>query len=193
VTHYPAVRHAGVTLAEMLVVVAILGIAAVIAIPQASSLSPATAADAAAAEIARALRFAQREAVRTNNFCVVSVDTVTQVLRIDQPTPAGVTAPALHPIDKRDYRISFGANSMLRATLISSVFRYEGGFATSYALFGPDGMPVYVDKSVVGQLFGFLLNTPEIKPLKEEGRITVRYNNVERVVRIAPVTGRVSL
>ncbi|MBD8531734.1 MULTISPECIES: prepilin-type N-terminal cleavage/methylation domain-containing protein [unclassified Massilia] len=192
-TRCPAVRHAGVTLAEMLVVVAILGIVAVIAIPQASSLSPATTADAAAAEIARALRFAQREAVRTNNYCVVSIDPATQALRVDQPTPAGDTAPVTHPIDKRDYQIRFGGNSMLRATLVSSVFKYEGGFTSSYALFGPDGMPVYVDKSAVGQLFGLLLGTKEIKPLKEEAKITVRYGNVERVVRIAPVTARVSL
>jgi len=177
----------------MLVVIAILGIVAVIAIPQASSLSSATTADAAAAEIARALRFAQREAVRTNNYCVVSIDTATQVLRVDQPTPAGVTAAATHPIDKRDYQIRFGGNTKLRATLVSSVFKYEGGFTSSYALFGPDGMPVYVDKSAVGQLFGLLLGTKEIKPLKEEGKITVRYGNVERVVRIAPVTARVSL
>lgn len=192
-TRCPAIRHAGVTLAEMLVVVAILGIVAVIAIPQASSLSPANTADAAAAEIARALRFAQREAVRTNNYCVVSIDTATQVLRVDQPIPGGGTAPATHPIDKRDYQINFGGNTMLRATLVSSSFKYEGGFTSSYALFGPDGMPVYVDKSAVGQLFGLLLGTKEIKPLKEEGRITVRYGNVERVVRIAPVTARVSL
>ena len=188
-----AVRHAGVTLAEMLAVVSILSIVAVVAIPQASSQSPASTADAAAAEIARALRFAQREAVRTNNYCVVSIDTATQVLRVEQPTAAGVTALAIHPIDKRDYRISFGGNSMLRATLVSAVFKYEGGFTSSYALFGPDGMPVYVDKSAVGQLFGLLLGTKDIKPLKEEGRITVRYNNVERVVRIAPVTARISL
>jgi prepilin-type N-terminal cleavage/methylation domain-containing protein len=193
VTHCSAVRHAGVTLAEMLIVVAVLSVVAVIAIPQASSLSPATIADAAAAEIARALRFAQREAVRTNNYCVVTIDTATQVLRVDQPTAARTIIPIVHPVDKRDYQVSFGNNSMLRATLVGSVFKYEGGFTTSYALFGPDGMPVYVDKSPLGQLFGLMLGTPEIKPLKEEGRITVRYNNVERIVRIAPVTARISL
>lgn len=177
----------------MLIVVAVLSVLAVIAIPQASSLSPATTADAAAAEIFRALRFAQREAVRTNNYCVVSIDLVAQVLRVEQPVAAGGTTPVTHPIDKRDYQVSFGGDTMLRATLVSSVFKYEGGFITSYALFGPDGMPVYVDKSAVGQLFGLLLGAKDIKPLKEEGMITVRYNNVERVVRIAPVTARVSL
>jgi prepilin-type N-terminal cleavage/methylation domain-containing protein len=188
----PGKRQGGTTLAEMVIVVAVLGVAAAIAIPR-SDLQVALAADAAAAEIARALRFAQREAVRTNNYCVVSIDPATQVLRIDQPTAAGDTTPVIHPVDKRDYRISFGSNTMLRAMLVSSSFKYEGGFTSSYALFGPDGMPVYVDKSAVGQLFGLLLGTKEIKPLKEEGRITVRYGNIERVVRIAPVTARVSL
>lgn len=188
-THRPAVRQLGVTLAEMLVVVAVLGLVAAIAIPRASSIAPA-AADAAAAEIARAIRFAQREAVRTGNFQYISVDPATQMLRVYQPnTSSGDTAT--HPVDKRPYQISFAGTAMPRATIISSVFKYDGGPTTYIAGFGPDGSPAYVDTGALGQLAS-LLGTKDIDPLKEEGRITIRYGNLERVVRVAPLTGRVT-
>ncbi|MGJ9419157.1 prepilin-type N-terminal cleavage/methylation domain-containing protein [Massilia sp. CMS3.1] len=169
----PGVRQAGVSLAEMLTVVAVISVAAVIAIPQASSLSPA-AADAAAAEVARAVRFAQREAIRTGKYQLVSVDPATQELRV---ASAGITT--LHPVDKRPYKISFAGNAMPRATIANSLFKYEDTTTTNYASFGPDGSPSYV-------------GSKGIEALEEEGKITIRHGNVERVVRVAPVTGRVS-
>jgi hypothetical protein len=81
---------------------------------------------------------------------------------------------------------------MPRATIVSSVFKYEGGPTTNYASFGPDGAPAYVDPSILGQLAALLQGTPDIDPLKEEGKITIRYANIERLVRVAPVTGRVT-
>lgn len=180
----------GVTLAEMLVVIAVLGVVAAIAIPRAGSLAPA-AADAAAAEIARAISFAQREAVRTGNFHYISVDPATQTLRVYQPnTSIGDTAT--HPIDKRPYQISFAGTAMPRATIISSVFKYDGGPTTYIAGFGPDGSPAYVDTGALGQLASLLFGAKDIDPLKEEGKITIRYGNLERVVRVTPVTGRVT-
>jgi prepilin-type N-terminal cleavage/methylation domain-containing protein len=171
-------RQAGVSLAEMLTVVAVLSVAAVIAIPQASSLSPA-AADAAAAEIASALRFAQREAIRTGKYQQVSVNPATQTLRVYEPNTGNGTT-ATHPVDKRAYQISFAGNAMPRAMIVSSVFKYEGGPTTNYASFGPDGAP------------GLLSGAKDIDLLKDEGKITIRHGNVERVVRLAPVTGRVT-
>ena len=166
----PGVRQAGVSLAEMLTVVAVISVVAVVAIPQASSLSPA-AADAAAAEVTRAVRFAQREAIRTGTYQRVSADPVSQELRVYRPNAStGVTT--VHPVDKRPYLISFQKDGMPRARIVSSVFTYEDGTVTNHAAFGPDGAPL---------------------PLKEEGRITLRHGNVERVVRVAPVTGRVTL
>ena len=186
----PGKRQAGVTLAEMLTVVAVLSVTAVIAIPSADPPA-AFAADAAAAEIARAIRFAQREAVRTGNFQYISVDPATQMLRIYKPnTASGDTAT--HPVDKRPYQISFAGTAMPRATIISSVFKYDGGPTTYIAGFGPDGSPAYVDTGALGQLASLLFGTKDIDPLKEEGKITIRYGNIERVVRVAPVTGRVT-
>jgi prepilin-type N-terminal cleavage/methylation domain-containing protein len=192
VTHRPAVRQAGVTLAEMLVVIAVIGVAATIAIPQASPLSPA-AADAAAAEIARAIRFAQREAIRTSTYQMVSADPATQTINVYQVV-AKKEVSAIHPVNKTSYQISFAGNAMPRATIVSSVFKYEGGPTTNYASFGPDGAPAYIDPNAVVQFVNLLIGTQQvdIDPLQEEGRITIRYGSAERVVRVAPITGRVT-
>ena len=161
----------------MLIVVAILGLAAALALPQASSIAPQVV-DAAAAEVARAVRFAQREAIRTGTYQHVSVDPATQELRVYQANAsAGITTT--HPVDKRPYQISLAGNPMPRATIVSSVFKYHDKKTTNYASFGPDGGPAYV-------------GSKDIEALEEEGKITIRYGNVERVVRVAPVTGRVS-
>lgn len=173
---------------------AILAIAAAIAIPPADTQS-AFAADAAAGEIARAVRFAQSEAVRTGIYHTVSIDTAAQVLRIVRPAASGsATVNATHPVDKQDYQINFANSSLPQAIIVSSVFRYQSGVVTNGALFGPDGIPVDVAPTkVLGLPIGVVLGTKEISPLKEEARITLRYGGVERVVRVAPVTGRVSL
>jgi Tfp pilus assembly protein FimT len=174
----PGNRQTGTTLAEMVIVVAVVAVAAALAIPKADPQA-AVAADAVAAEIARALRFAQREAIRTGRYQQVSADPATQLLRVYEPNASNGTT-AKHPVDKFDYQISFARNAMPRAIIVSSVFKYEGGPTTNYASFGPDGAP------------GLLSGAKDIDLLKDEGKITIRYGNVERVVRLAPVTGRVT-
>jgi prepilin-type N-terminal cleavage/methylation domain-containing protein len=183
--------QAGFTLAEIVVVVAVLSIVAAIAVPKADPQA-AFAADAAAGEVARALRFAQREAIRTGTWQQVSVDPATQTLRVYRPTSSGGDT-ATHPVAKRDYQISFAGNAMPRATIVSAVFQYDGGPTTNFASFSPDGTPSYLDPSKMAQAWSlFLSGSPDIDPLKVEGRITLRYGNQERVVRVAPVTGRVT-
>jgi prepilin-type N-terminal cleavage/methylation domain-containing protein len=186
----PDKHGAGFTLAEMIVVIAIVAVAAAIAIPRADPQA-AFAADAVAGEVARALRFAQREAVRTGTYQMVNVNPGSQVLRVYQIIDKK-EVPTPHPVDKTPYQISFAGNAMPRATIVSAVFRYDGGPTTNYASFGPDGAPAYVDPGLLGQLLSTVIGTKDIDPLKEEGQITLRYANIERVVRVAPVTGRVS-
>ena len=177
----PDRRPAGVSLAEMLVVVAILSVAVALVIPQASSTAPQVV-DAAAAEVARAVRFAQREALRTGSFQLVSIDPATQKLRVYTPNASG-GATTLHPVDKRDYEISFGKSGAPGATIVSAVFEYDKGATTNYISFTPDGSP--------GDMHQFLVTT-DIDPLKEDGIVTLRYGNAQRVIRVAPVTGRVT-
>jgi Tfp pilus assembly protein FimT len=175
----------------MLVVIAVIGVTAAIAIPQAAPLAPGVA-DAVASEIAQAIRFAQREAIRTGRYQQVSVDPATQSLRVyEQNTSTGATAT--HPVDKRPYQISFAGNAMPRATIVSAVFKYEGGPTTNFISFGPDGAPSYVDPNKLSQVLSQLLfGGKDVDPLKEDGKVTLRYGNAERVVRVAPVTGRVT-
>lgn len=186
--------QAGFTLAEMVTVVAVVAVASAIAIPKADPQA-ALAADAAAGEIARAVRFAQREAIRTGVYHTISIDAASQVLRIQRPAPSGSgTITATHPVDKQDYQFNFANAGAPGARIVSSVFRYQSNALTNGTMFGPDGAPVDVTPSkVLGLPIGIVLGTKEISPLKEEARITLRYGGVERVVRVAPVTGRVSL
>jgi prepilin-type N-terminal cleavage/methylation domain-containing protein len=187
----PDKYQAGVTLAEMVVVVALVAIAAAIAVPKADPQA-AFAADAAVGEVARALRFAQREAIRTGSWQQVNFDPATQTLRVYRPTSAGGDT-ATHPVARRDYQISFAGTAMPRATIVSAVFQYDGGPTLNAASFGPDGAPSYLDPSKTAQALSlFLTGSPDIDPLKAEGKITLRYGNQERVVRVAPVTGRVT-
>lgn len=186
--------QAGFTLAEMVTVVAIVAAAAAIAIPKADPQA-ALAADAAAGDIASAVRFAQREAIRTGVYHTISIDAASQVLRIQRPAPSGSgTITATHPVDKRDYQFNFASAGAPGARIVSSAFRYQSNAVTNGTIFGPDGAPVDVAPSkVLGLPIGIVLGTKEISPLKEEARITLRFGAVERVVRVAPVTGRVSL
>lgn len=181
----------GVTLAEMMVVIAVLGLVAALALPRASSVAPA-AADAAAAEIASAIRFAQREAIRTGIYQLVSVNPMTQTLKVYRTTDKGDVL-ATHPVDKRDYEISFANTAMPRATIVSSVFQYQAGTNTSFTAFGPDGNPVNPKPDKLpGQTPGMLLGPKDAPPLKEEGKVTIRFGDAERVVQVTPVTGRVT-
>jgi len=184
--------QAGFTLIEMVIVVAIIAAAAAMAISKADPHA-AFAADAAAGEIARALRFAQREAIRTGTYQIINIDPGPQVLRIYRFTASGYVTTA-HPVDKTDYQISFAKEGMTQATIVSSVFRYQDGAVTTTAMFGPDGLPVDVSLiKLLGLAPGKVLEPKDASALKEDGKITLRYGSNERVVRVAPGTGRVSL
>lgn len=181
-------RQRGVTLAEMLVTVALLGLAASLAIPSASPVS-SFATDAVAEEVARAVRFAQREAIRTGAWHVARFDIPTQSLRVYRPTSAGAgnedtTKPVIHPIDKTSYKVSFGTQAGARGQLVSAVFSYAGGGTRSYVGFGPDGAPADSKNPLL---------LTDIDLLKGNGTVLIRHGHVSREVQVAPVTGRVSI
>ena len=188
----PAQRQTGVTLAEMVVVVAIVAIMAAIVLPKADPVSPAVA-DAAAGEVARALRFAQREARRTGSYYRVELSPTAQTLRVyrltgSNPPREDSASITLHPVDKQRYDMNFSANPNSRTQLVSSVFRYENGATTAYVSFAPDGSPVDTPKNLILNFFGI----KDIDPLAEDGKVILRHGNAERVVRVAPLTGRVT-
>ncbi|UVW28728.1 Tfp pilus assembly protein FimT/FimU [Massilia sp. H6] len=183
----PAAPHAGGTLLEMVIVIAVLAIVMTIARPRAEAISPAVA-EAAASEVASAMRFARHEAMRTRAYHAVSFDTQQHSLRIYRLTTLllaveDTSQPVMYPVDKRAYRIAFGDNPNARVTIMGASFRYKDGATRKYACFGPDGRPADVH--------GLLLKDAE--PLEQDGQVTIKHGNLERTVRLDFVTGRVSL
>lgn len=182
----PFIRQAGITLAEVCVVVAVLGVSAALALPNANPAS-VPVVDAAAGEIASALRFAQREAQRTQAWHVVRIDTAAQSLRVYRLTTSGTvaedsSAPVLHPVDKQNYRIAFANGGRAGARITDVSFQYDKTGFMAYASFGPDGAPSDIDGRKAG----------DIHPLKTDGTITVGYGNVQRVVKVALGSGRIT-
>jgi Tfp pilus assembly protein FimT len=177
-------RLAGVSLAEMLAVVAILGLVAAIAIPQASSVTPQVA-DAAAAEVAHAIRFAQREAMRTGLYHVAEIDPATQTIRVFRLVSLASGAedtdqPVMHPVDKQPYRINLAAQAA-RAVVTGSVFTY-GADKTDDIAFGADGAPVK-----------YAAGTAPTAPLSADGIVSLQSGAALRTVTVDKTTGRVTL
>ena len=170
-------RQRGVTLAEMLVTVAVIALAASIAVPNAGS-SAVFAADAGASEVVSAIRFAQREAVRTGAWHAVRFDVAEQSLLVYRLTSAGVQDNAktvFHPIDKAGYAIRFGAMGKLAA----AEFKFKTRPVTNTLSFRPDGVPANINPSDLS-----------VNLLELDGKVVLAQGGVQRSVAVARVTGR---
>lgn len=183
----PAPRQLGVTLTEMLVVVALIALGASITIPNASPLTEVTN-DLATSEVIRAIRFAQREALRTSARYTVQIDATAQTLRVYRMTTSGTVTEdtsftVQNPLDKRKYDIAFSAASGPARAVISAVdFDYEKKKTNLNTLsFGPDGTP--------DMLISFKASDDAAL---QAGTVTIKYGNVQRVLSVDPITGRVS-
>lgn len=179
-------RRHGVTLVEMVVVVALLAVAASIVMPKADAVSPAIV-DAASGQVADAMRFARREAIRTGAYHVVKLDMSAQTLRVYRLTTSGAVAedtskPVLNPVSHRTYSMVFSSNPSSDATIVSAVFSYQSGVAASYASFGPDGSPADISGSLARTIY----------PLQADGKVTLRRGGAQRTVTVAAGSGRVT-
>ncbi|MCC2972862.1 hypothetical protein [Massilia sp. IC2-476] len=165
-------------MAEMLATVAALALAASIVVPNAAPAG-AFAADAAASEVTRAIRFAQREAVRTGAWHAVRFDMATQSLLVYRVTSAGLqdnTNLVFHPVDKSRYEVRFGTTGQL-ATV---EFKYRTRPVTNFISFRPDdGAPASINPADLG-----------VDLLELDGKVVVAQGNVQRSVAVARVTGR---
>lgn len=177
-------RCAGVTLLETLAVVGIVAALATIAVPAADPAN-AFAADAVAQDVAHALRFAQREAMRTGAYHAVKLDPATQTVRLYRlrmPNAAveDTTQKVRHPVDRRDYLLSLAGSAGRGVTLADVRFEFDKAAIGNVVAFDTTGAPVTV------------ISTTDVKPLKA-GTVRIRRGSDERVLTLAPVTGRVSL
>lgn len=181
-----ALRQRGVTLAEMLVVAAVLAVAAAVAMPNANPLA-VVGNDLAAADIIRAMRFAQREAVRTSGWYTVQVDATAQALRVYRMTTTGAIAEdtgftVLNPLDKRKYDLAFGGGSGPAAVITLVDFDYDNGNKNLNTLtFGPDGVPAFLRSAKAGDSAAL-----------QAALVTITYGAQQRTITVDAVTGRVS-
>lgn len=184
-------RQAGATLVELVLAVAVIAIAAAIAVPRSAPVSAAMV-DGMAGAIANALRFGRQEAIRTGRYYVVQMDPATNTLSVSRLTGSGAIATdtgftVLHPVERRQFLVSFANNGFSGTAIVGSVFQYAGGPTTNYASFGPDGAPAYIDG------FWNSSGVPSNRdPLQGDGVVTIRHGGAERQIRLNPVTGRVT-
>jgi prepilin-type N-terminal cleavage/methylation domain-containing protein len=175
-------RQAGLTLAELLVAVSILGIVAIAAVPNLSSTTPHKL-DLAAEEIAGAIRFARSEALRlgqpygflqpsgVRRIRLFSSDTVT--------TPPPQVFDVYHPVSRKLYDIELDAHSFAAAESINRSGTFRGTCTDAGAIvFDRSGTPWCNDPRAV---------------LLEQLDITVSLNGFSRVVTLHGVTGKVTV
>lgn len=178
-----ALRQRGVTLVEMMVTVALLALVASLAIPDTRPAST-FAADAAAGEVARAIRFAQREAVRTGVWHGARFDPATQSLKVFRVTVFGLESatPVLHPVDKSTYEVKLGNTPGAIGMLSTVEFKYKTRTVTNFIAFRPDdGMPASINPLGLS-----------VDLLERDGKVVLAHGSVQRELTVARVTGRVS-
>jgi len=174
--------ESGLTLAEVLVVVAILGIVAVAAVPNFSSMDEQRV-ELAATEVADALRFARAEAMRTgtpHGLRASATEERAQVYRLDLAAPSPAPEYSVrHPGSKRLYdlrldRAPYGAD-------VADVGIYYDGspVAVDYLAFDANGVPRFAADAVSHTL--------------GQAEISVRRGDASRVVAVEPVSGRVTV
>lgn len=135
----PDRRRRGYSLAELLIVCAVLGIAAAVALPSAAPVAEFRA-DAAADEVVQALRFARQEAMRSGAYRMLGCDTVNNQVQVYVPDASGALVSIVsNPLSKTAYTINLAqapAGSNMTLTSCSFVFADKStatviGFDTS--------------------------------------------------------------
>ena len=122
---------------EVLIVIALIGIAAMVAIPMLRSQEP-TRLDAAATEVGNALRFALGEARRTGGYLLVDASTPGH-LRVHASNASGAMLGALNdPLTKSPLDVGASASLWSSSIAMSGSF-FSGGVAYPQLLVGPAG------------------------------------------------------
>jgi Tfp pilus assembly protein FimT len=170
----------GLSYIEIVIVVIILGVVAVAAMPMLSSNDPAKL-DNAANEVANAIRFAQAEAIRTKISYGINTDATNERIRVYRLSGTTPTYDIYHPIDKKLYNIQMKMDTYVAGIdLVSANFVFGGASTSSTNLdFSAEGSP-----KVTSAGRDYLLTS---------GTITLSYQGQQRVISIAPMTGRVTI
>ena len=177
-----ALRSRGVTLVELLVVVAIIGVVAVVATPFLSSADPQKL-DYAASEFASAMQYARSEAIRTGRptgFRQSSANKRFRVFRPDTGTsPWTPVYDVYHPVSRQLYDINLDDHPLAAADNLSHNRIYRGTCNTeSNVYFDRNGTPWCTNPETV---------------LLERFDITLTLGGHTRVVALDGISGRVTV
>lgn len=181
------VAKQGFSFIEMLVAVALLGLVAAMAIPHLSPIDESRL-DLAASEVANAIRFARSEALRTGE--VYSAELYYDNERVIVSKANLATVPVsresilYHPVTKQLYDFNLQTSSAtagVEITNTAQVFNYMDTSSSPILLFDTLGTPVWIDTA-----------SGSIQQLAD-GEVRLGYRGLERTVRVAPITGRVTI
>ena len=175
-------RSHGVTLIELLVVVSILGVVALVAIPNFTSSNPQTL-DLAAEEFANAMRFARSEALRTGEPRGFRQPTDTKQIKVFQPetgtSPWTLIFDIYHPVSKQLYTIALNQHPFAYADQVDRNSSYRSACNKPGAIyFDSSGIPRCADPETV---------------LLEQFDLTLTLGSHTRVVTLHGITGRVTV
>lgn len=109
----------GHTLLELLVVLVVLGIAFAIALPGPEGPT-GTQLQAAASEVAQAIRFARSEALRSGRIVGVRFDTTAARAVVASYTNEATRVTLLHPVEKKPYDLVLSETLAARSLTVSS-------------------------------------------------------------------------
>jgi type II secretion system protein H len=175
-------RSHGMTLVELLLVLAILGVAAAVAIPGLRSSDPQTL-DVAAGEVASAMRYARSEAMRTGAPRGYRGNGDTRRIRVFRPdtstTPWVVNYDIHHPYSKQLYSISLASHPLAAVDSMTHKRIYRGACNTPRNVyFDANGIPRCADPENV---------------LLEQYEVTLKRGPHTRTVTLHGITGRVTV
>ncbi len=176
-------QYSGFTLLETLIVVAIIGMIALVVIPSLST-SDEKVLEQATNEVVQAIRHAHSEAIRSGIEHGVVIDQASQRVRLYWlDTSGGSPVPTYdirHPLDKKLY--DFNLQSDAYPARLSSVYiKYQlVALPQNFVGFvGVTGTPKYNDSGTTRML--------------ETATIQLEYRGETRTISVAPLTGRVDI
>ena len=175
-------RSHGVTLVELLVVLTLLGIVAMVAIPDFRSAEPHRL-ELAAEEVAEAMRFARSEAMRTGEPRGFSQLSDAKRIRVFRPgtgtSPWTLNFDVYHPVSKKLYDIKLDEHPFAAADGLNRVSGFRGTCNfTDEVYFDSNGVPRCVDPETV---------------LLTQFDVTLTLGPHTRVVSLHGITGRVTV
>ena len=180
-------KQIGISLLELTVVVAILGIIALVVVPEVSSTDPYKL-DLAAEQVAQAIRFARSEAMRTGKHHGVTISQVTQEITVKQwditTNPVSTKSIPYDPLRKQTFNFDVSELTLAPGVHISNssdIFLYDGVGRRRSLIFDPLGLPVWI------------IGSDDSIYRLEEGIVQLSAGQGQRSISVAPITGRVTI